>query len=72
MTRCRLCSTNDIDGLIEDVAQGLWASFPRDVACTWEDATGYWQYVMRTHARVTINLLRDSHRSNDAGAYSHV
>ncbi|WP_070152637.1 hypothetical protein [Sphingobium phenoxybenzoativorans] len=72
MTRCRLCSTNDIDGLVEEVAQALWASFPRDVAGTWEDAKGYWQHVMRGHARLTINLLRDSHTSHDAGADSHV
>jgi len=72
MTRCRLCSTNDVEGLIDEVAQAMWASFPSDVAGTWEDATGYWQHVMLQHARVTVNLLRERHITDDAGANSHV
>ena len=57
MERCRLCTTNDVEGLIEEIAQELWASFPKDVAGTWADAEGYWQHVMRTHARVIVGLL---------------
>lgn len=66
MERCRLCTTNDVDGLIEEIAQELWASFPKDVAGTWADAEGYWQHVMRSHARVMVNLLRDHHSAHDS------
>lgn len=61
MSRCRLCSTNNLDELIEQVAQEIWRTFPSDTCLPWDDAGSYWQTVMRNHATVTVELLKAGH-----------
>lgn len=62
--RCRVCTTNDREALIEQVAADLWESrrhgtlddFP------WEKAGGYWQRIYRELGETAVDSL--------AGAWS--
>ena len=53
--RCRLCTANDPEAVIEDVAARLWES--RDER-PWNEAGGYWQRVFRELAQTSIAALR--------------
>ncbi len=55
--RCRLCTTNDHDALVEQLAAELWTTTPED-GRTWEQAGGYWQDAFRVHAATAVRLLR--------------
>lgn len=57
---CRICTTNDQESLIEELAERMWLS-RRDLEIDpdkWEDAGPYWQIVMRQFASDTIKLAR--------------
>ena len=53
--RCRLCTANDVDGVIEHVAARLWES--RDER-PWDDAGPYWQRIFRELAATATASLR--------------
>jgi len=57
--RCRLCSANDRDAMIEDLAAELWMRHRgRTDGASWEEAGGYWQIAFRGIASDAIDLLR--------------
>jgi hypothetical protein len=58
--RCRLCTANDLDSVIEDVAREVWESRRRAEFNDppWEEASGYWQGLMREMATVAVATLR--------------
>lgn len=59
--RCRICTTNDREGLVEDLAERMWESRrERDLdPDAWADAPPYWQMVFRQFASETIKMLGD-------------
>jgi len=61
--RCRLCTTNDKEGLVEELAAEMWDS-RRDyhIDPAWEDAGPYWQTVFREFAQATVAMLERDHR----------
>jgi len=67
MSRCRICSANDEDALIEDVARAMWdtqkSSNPDDEWRPWERAGPYWQNIMLQFAAATMKTLRAEHRA---------
>jgi hypothetical protein len=62
MARCRLCTTNDRDGLAEQLAQEMWES-RRDPAMDgpWENAGPYWHLAMRQFAEATLRMIERDH-----------
>jgi hypothetical protein len=57
--RCRLCTTNDHDALIEQLAADLWERHrDREILGPWESAGAYWQRAMREFAEGAVALLR--------------
>ena len=58
-TRCRLCTANDIDGIIEDVAAELWESRRHGTLDDrpWPDAGAMWQTVFRDFAATAVNVI---------------
>lgn len=58
--RCRLCTTNDREGLIEGLAESLWATRRRDSLDDreWERAGPYWQGIFRELAASAVVALR--------------
>ncbi|WP_126174534.1 hypothetical protein [Altericroceibacterium xinjiangense] len=65
MTRCRLCDANDLEALAEDMAREMWASLatndPHAEWHPWDEASHYWQRVMRQYAEAVIRTLRREH-----------
>lgn len=57
---CRICTTNDLDSLVEELAERMWLSRrDRDIdPDKWEDAGPYWQRAMREFASETIKMAR--------------
>lgn len=53
--RCRLCTANDRDAVIEHIAKSLWES--RDER-PWDDAGGYWRTIMRELAATAAESLK--------------
>ena len=53
MSRCRICSANDRERLIEDMAREMWntqkSTDPADEWQPWEKAGLYWQTITREH-----------------------
>lgn len=60
MDRCRLCTANDPDALIEHLAEQLWESRRHgtldDVG--WDRAGGYWQRIYRELATSFVEAAR--------------
>lgn len=59
MARCRICTTNDREALIEELATRMWES-RRDREIDpdeFEDAPPYWQMTFREFASETIKML---------------
>jgi hypothetical protein len=54
MTRCRICTANDREALIEDMARAMWDSQestnPDDEWQPWDKAPPYWHGLMRSYA----------------------
>ena len=61
--RCRLCTTNDREALIEELAAEMWGSRRRgtldDVPLA--EAGSHWQRVFREFAETTISMLERGH-----------
>ena len=61
--RCRLCTTNDRDGLVEQLAAEMWDRHrDRELMGSWEEASEHWHRTMRDFARATLDMLEDGHR----------
>lgn len=54
---CRLCSSIDRDGLIEQLAAELWESRQVDTYVAWADAGDYWQRGFRELAETAVDKL---------------
>jgi hypothetical protein len=57
--RCRLCTTNDRDGLVESLAADLWDTRRRGSLDdrAWEQAGPYWQGIFRELAQSAVVSL---------------
>lgn len=57
--RCRLCTANDVDALVEEMADALWER-TRDPAVdpAWAKCGPYWQDRFRLHVRTFIGVLQ--------------
>lgn len=62
MPRCRLCTTNDREGLAQQLAAEMWES-RRDSAIDppWELAGTHWHSVMLGFAHDTLAMLERDH-----------
>ena len=63
---CRICTTNDREALIEELAIGMWAKcevrhLPSDWCEEWEKAGSYWQHIFRQYAAVFIDVAHRDH-----------
>ncbi|WCM29174.1 hypothetical protein NDN01_09935 [Sphingomonas sp. QA11] len=58
--RCRLCSANDIDAVIEQTAADLWESRRHGTLddVPWAQAGEYWQRIFRELAETAARSLR--------------
>lgn len=62
---CRICTANDEDALIEDLAQAMWES-TRDmdtrmeVYQPWDEASEHWRERFRCWAKSMATVARDS------------
>lgn len=58
--RCRICTANDPDALIDSVATDLWESRRHDSMndLPWERAGTHWQTIFRELAATAIEALR--------------
>jgi hypothetical protein len=65
MSRCRICSANDREQLIEDMAREMWntqkATDPADEWRPSEKAGLYWQTIMRQFAEATLGAITREH-----------
>lgn len=60
--RCRLCTSNDREGLVEQLAADLWSRHQEsEVMGPWEEAGLYWQTAMRNFARSAVEMLEGAH-----------
>jgi hypothetical protein len=61
--RCRLCTANDLDGLIEDLAAELWESRRHGTLDDhpWAEAGPMWQRIFRDFAHTAIDVLGEPH-----------
>lgn len=58
--RCRLCTTNDRESLVEELAERMWnARRERALDPDWPNAGPYWQQAIRLFASETIRMLGD-------------
>jgi hypothetical protein len=57
---CRICTANDEDALIDEIAAEIWASScdPEIDDRDWEQAGPNWHAAMRRHARVVLAVAR--------------
>jgi hypothetical protein len=61
--RCRLCTTNDEDGLVDELAEALWEACRQiELDPPWAGAPPYWQHLMRVQARTSVNLMQSKLR----------
>lgn len=60
--RCRACTSNDVDALVDEIAERLYEVRREGVLPPWERAGDYWQRAMRHVAREAIDLLHSEPR----------
>lgn len=60
MARCRLCTSNDEDAVVEHLAEKMWDSRQDyfDERTPWSDAGGTWQSAFREMAVSAVQALR--------------
>jgi hypothetical protein len=58
--RCRICTANDPDGLVEELAAAFWETQRHGTLDDhpWDKAGPHWQYVFRNYARGALDVLR--------------
>ncbi|SEM53097.1 hypothetical protein SAMN05192583_0530 [Sphingomonas gellani] len=56
--RCRICTANDEDGLIEHMAERLWEGTRVMDLPAWAEAGEFWQEKYRDHAAIFIRAAR--------------
>ncbi|MBB4859603.1 hypothetical protein HNO88_002932 [Novosphingobium chloroacetimidivorans] len=68
MSRCRICTSNDIEALVEEVAEAMWltqeTADPANEWRPWEKAGPYWQRIMREYANATVKVLSAEHAAH--------
>lgn len=61
---CRICTANDEEALIEQMAAAMWQTYETSDTHTewdpWERATPYWRNIMLNHARASLQVLRQA------------
>jgi hypothetical protein len=59
MARCRLCTSNDRDALVEEMAAGAWeaAGYGQE----WKDVREPWHTAFRHHADMMLRVLERDH-----------
>lgn len=66
---CRICTSNDHDGLIEQLAEEIWntqrSADPADEWEPWERASPYWQMTFRDHARGVLKVALRGHAQGE-------
>lgn len=63
---CRICTTNDRQALVEELAAGMWAKCETSDEYTdwteeWAKAGPYWQTLFRQCATVFLDLAHRDH-----------
>ena len=65
MSRCRICSANDREQLIEDMAREMWATqISSDPAAEWREwdkAHSYWHTIMLQFAEASLRAIQHEH-----------
>jgi hypothetical protein len=65
MARCRLCTSNDREALIDEMAGGAWEM--AGYGGKWEDVHATWRTGFRYHAELMLRVLeRDHDHGSDA------
>lgn len=68
MSRCRICSSNDREQLVDDMAKAIWltqeSANPDNEWRPWENAGPYWQNIMRQFAEASLRMF---HHKMDSG-----
>ena len=59
MSRCRICSSNDRDALVEELAAEMWATRIDEQEWPYADCGPYWQNAMREFAEATVRILEE-------------
>ncbi|WP_304561931.1 hypothetical protein [Sphingomonas immobilis] len=61
--RCRLCSANDVDALVEELAAELWKyqSVGTLDESPWDQASEYWRHVFRQFAATAVKTMQARH-----------
>ena len=59
---CRICTANDHDALVEDMAKAMWdTQITTDMHTDWEpweEASPFWQTRMREFATASLHAIR--------------
>lgn len=62
MSRCRICSANDEQALIEDMARAMWetqrSSDPHGEWRDWDQTHSYWRDRMMEFAAASLQAIR--------------
>lgn len=65
MSRCRICSANDREQLVEDTAREMWATqISSDPAAEWREwgqAHSYWRTIMLQFAEASLRAIQHQH-----------
>jgi hypothetical protein len=64
--RCRLCTANDLDALVDELAGELWESRRSGTLddWPWEEAGPMWQSTFRGFAATAIDVLAARHAAH--------
>lgn len=59
---CRICTANDEEALIEQMAEAMWSTYATTDTHTewapWDKAGPYWRTIMLNHARAALRVVR--------------
>lgn len=62
---CRICTTNDQEALVDELAREMWASCsdsdPGSEWQPWEQAEPYWQRIFRQYAAAFLKVAHRGH-----------
>lgn len=62
--RCRLCAANDLDAVVERLAEDLWESRRGGTLddWPWAETSEYWKRTFRDFAQTAVHSLRSDNR----------